>query len=125
MADKKPIEDITKRIPSEKETETKPVVVSVYHVVDKTGKHQFLTINDYAMHQLGGASGFEKELAAQFQSYELLGTAQVSFSGEAAVEIRESNPGHIRRRIEQICTKYPGTAASVMPWLPEDRSDPC
>ena len=104
-------------------TEERPVVVSYYHITDHTGKHRFLTMNDYAMHQMGGASEFEKRLAAQFRSYELLGMAQTICHGARSGETKESSHGLIRRRIEQIRNKYPGASLAVEPWLPEDTSD--
>jgi hypothetical protein len=101
-------------------SENQPIIVSVYHVEDDIGWHRFLTINDFAMEQLGGKEEFEEGvLAEQFRSYELLGTAKVVSLSHMEYRLTETEPGVIRRRIVEISKRHEQTKHQLEPWLPE------
>lgn len=99
-------------------SEAWPIIVSVYHVVEKIGTHRFITINDFALEQMGGEKEFENILASQFHSCELLGSEKVVVTADLSTARFRINPA-IKNRMQAICRNNPGTELIMTPWVPE------
>jgi hypothetical protein len=102
-----------------------PVLVTVYHVLEFTGRHRLVTINDAFTDDLGGITEFEKLLKKQFAFFEALGSLNtycvgaddgnwVTDDGNWVID----EPRALHERMSAIRFRYPGITPPE-PWMSE------
>ena len=90
--------------------------VRVYHVVDKEGKHRFISINDLAYDM----TGFEKQLARQYKSFESLGQTRVKMIDIDRFEVDADGSRELSARMAGVERQYPQQCQRVLePWMPD------
>ncbi len=108
-------------VPAPKNEFKRPYLVSIYHVLDKQGIHRFLTMNSHSVTRLGGIGEFERILATQFRTFELLGTSLVAQSRKNRGKYQIADPegvDNLRERIIETMAAYPNSSRCIEPWLP-------
>jgi hypothetical protein len=101
------------------------VTISVYHVVDGSDVHRFLTSNDRFIEHIGGIDALETRLRNQYCSFELVGTCRVGANGnESAADVDQQASAQIVAKIKEIASRYPQCVPLPEPWsIHEHRKD--
>ena len=100
----------------------KPFDIIVYHVVDKNGMHRFLTMNSLSPWLSEGREGFERVLAKQYKTFELVGSTPIIVSSVDPSKCQFPDPDGRDRlddRIRALMNAFPNASKRLEAWLPD------
>jgi hypothetical protein len=100
----------------------KPFDIIVYHVVDKNGTHRFLTMNSLSPWLSEGREGFERVLAKQYKTFELVGSTPIIVSSDDPPKAQFPDPDGRDRlddRIRALMNAFPNASKRLEAWLPD------
>ena len=93
-----------------------------YHVFDKNGRHRYLSMNSVDVRFWGGRDGFERVLAQQYQTFELVGSIPMSVTMTDPPRFKVTdNLGALQvlQRIIDLMKALPNSSDRLEAWTPD------
>ena len=104
------------------EIHAKAFDIMVYHVIDKNGTHRFLTMNSLDAWFSEGREGFERVLAKQYKTFELVGSTPIIVSSDDPPKAQFPDPEGCDRlddRVRALMNAFPNASKRLEAWLPD------
>ena len=92
-----------------------------YHVVDKNGTHRFMTMNSVDVRFWGDVDGFERVLAKQFQTFELVGSIPTFMTRTDPPRFKVTDDlgaFQVLQRVRDLMETLPNSSDRLEPWTP-------